>query len=148
MNVEEIMKTGESLVRENKLQEAEKQFLLAVKYDPDNKEAINNLGFIAFSQGDMEKAISLFKQAINIDPLYMDALLNLCYALQSANSLDLALPFIEKALTLNPEDEELRRIKKEADRESITKQVRKGSERNKDVQTETIYQNRAFTPKR
>ncbi len=148
MNVEEIMKTGESLVRENKLQEAEKQFLLVVKYDPDNKEAINNLGFIAFSQGDMEKAISLFKQAINIDPLYMDALLNLCYALQSANSLDLALPFIEKALTLNPEDEELRRIKKEADRESITKQVRTGSERNGDVQNETMYQNRAFRPKR
>jgi tetratricopeptide (TPR) repeat protein len=148
MNVEEIMKKGELLVHENKLHEAEKQFLLAVQYDPENKEAFNNLGFIAFSQGNVEKAISLFKKAIYIDPLYMDALLNLCSALQSADSLDLALPFIEKALALNPESEELRRIKKETDRESITKQVRTGSEGNIDVQNETMYQNRAFNPKR
>ncbi len=110
MNIKEMMRNAESLVQGNQLREAEEQYLLIIQYDHENKEAYNNLGFIAFSQMNIEKAITLFKKAIDIDPLYMDAILNLCDVLRSTNALAMAVPIIEKALALNPENSELREI--------------------------------------
>jgi tetratricopeptide (TPR) repeat protein len=123
MNVQDSMRKAELLVHENKLQEAKEQFLLVIQYDRENKEAYNNLGFIAFSEMEHEKAISHFKKAIDIDPVYMDAIFNLCNVLQLTNSLATALPIIEKALELNPENTELRKILKEDDSNNIIDQA-------------------------
>jgi MoaA/NifB/PqqE/SkfB family radical SAM enzyme len=113
MNIQDTMRKAELLVHENKLQEAKEQFLLVIQYDRENKEAYNNLGFIAFSEMENEKAISHFKKAIDIDPLYIDAILNLCDVMQSTNSLAEVRPIIEKAIKEYPDNEELVRMLKD-----------------------------------
>jgi tetratricopeptide (TPR) repeat protein len=123
MDIQAIIKKGELLFQQGKLQEAEEQFLSIIEYDYENKAAHNNLGVIAFSEMEHEKAISHFKKAIDIDPVYMDAIINLCDVLQSTNSLATALPIIEKALELNPENTVLRKILKEDDSNNIIDQA-------------------------
>jgi tetratricopeptide (TPR) repeat protein len=139
MSIHEMMRMADLLVHENKLQEAEEQYLHIIQYDYENKEAYNNLGFIAFSQLNIEKAIALFKKAIDIDPLYMDAILNLRDVLKSTNSLAAVLPIIEKALELNPENSELQTLLKEEDIKNIIGQANKAAENMDHFQNGTGY---------
>jgi len=118
MQINEIIAKGEDLIREGRLPEAQEQFLLVLQYDPENKEAHNNLGFIAFAQGYPEKALLYFRNAIAIDPLYMDALLNYCHILRSLNWLPHAVPVLKKAVALDPECAELQALLGEASAET------------------------------
>lgn len=120
MNLQGILKNGESLVEQGKLHDAEEQFLLVIQNDPENKEAYNNLGFIAFSQKNIEKAMSLFKKAIDIDPLYLDAIINLCNALYIRNSFSEALIILNRAIEKNPEKIELTKMLEDINTASIT----------------------------
>ena len=108
-----LIEKGELLFKQGKFGEAENQFLLAVEHDPENKEAHNNLGVIAFSELNHEKAILHFKKAIEIDPLYLDALLNLGDVLRITNALAEGLPVIAKALEYDPQNLELYKLAKE-----------------------------------
>lgn len=110
MDIQETMNRGESLVHQDKLPEAEEQFLLVLQNDPENKEAYNNLGFIAFLQNKFEKAGSLFQKAVALDPGYVDAVLNYCDVLQANDLLASALPMLEKALEINPGHDELLKL--------------------------------------
>lgn len=113
MNIDNMIKKGESLARQDKLQEAQEQFLLVLQYDQENKEALNNLGFIAFSGMNNEKAISLFKKAIAIDPLYIDAIINLCNVHFFNNAFPEALMILKGAIEKNPDSIELNRMLKD-----------------------------------
>ncbi len=107
MNLQEIIKKGELLVEQGELHDAEEQFLLLLQQDPANKEAYNNLGFIAYSQMNLEKARSLFRKALDIDPLYIDAIINLCHVLYLGNALPEARMMLMRALETCPENGEL-----------------------------------------
>jgi len=104
MTTQEYLKMGETLFAQGSIAEAEENFLHVLEVEPENKEALNNLGVIAFARGNLDKAKAFLKQAIDCDPLYLDALINLCKVLQSTGSLAEALPFIERAIALKPED--------------------------------------------
>jgi len=96
MDTKEILKKGELLVEQGKLSDAEEQFLLVIQYDHENKEASNNLGFIAYKQGDLEKAVLCFLQALEKDSSYKDALENLVSIFSTSKGLPLLIRHLEK----------------------------------------------------
>ena len=76
MNIQELIKKGESLFQQGNLREAEKHFLQVIELDPENKEALNNLGVIAHQEGNPEEAVRCFTESLAIDPSYEDAVAN------------------------------------------------------------------------
>jgi len=75
--MQDQLERGEALFAEGKLDEAEKCFLSVIEKDPNNKEAHNNLGVIAFQRQDIKKAQNYFLTALKLDPFYQDAIDNL-----------------------------------------------------------------------
>jgi glycosyltransferase involved in cell wall biosynthesis/Flp pilus assembly protein TadD/2-polyprenyl-3-methyl-5-hydroxy-6-metoxy-1,4-benzoquinol methylase len=71
------IKKGEALFSEGKIEEAERIFSLIIEDEPDNSEANNNLGVVAYIQGDLDKALIYFLRALEKDLSYKDALENL-----------------------------------------------------------------------
>ncbi|HPX12105.1 MAG TPA: tetratricopeptide repeat protein [Syntrophales bacterium] len=77
MDVRERIDQAEFLYREGRLREAEEVLLQVVEEDPENREAHNGLGAVAFSRGDIEAAVRCFRRAVEIDPEYLDGQVNL-----------------------------------------------------------------------
>lgn len=76
MNIQALIEKGESLFQQGNLREAEKHFLQVIELDPENKEALNNLGVIAHQEGNPEEAVRYFTESLAIDPSYEDAVTN------------------------------------------------------------------------
>ena len=68
---------GETLFNRNRMVKAEEVFQSLLCEDSENKEALNNLGVIAYQRGDLEKASRYFRDALKLDPVYQDAIDNL-----------------------------------------------------------------------
>lgn len=75
---------------------------LAIKLDPGNKKALNNLGKIYSENNQPEKAIELFEKALEIDSLYFNAAFGMSIAYLRMNEAKSALRYLEKAVKLNP----------------------------------------------
>lgn len=72
--------TGIELFEKREFEEAQENFWEAVKYAPDNKEALNMLGLVYFYFQDMENAKKLYISALEIDPAYLEAYIDLAGA--------------------------------------------------------------------
>ncbi len=105
-----ILKEGETLFADDKIDEAEKCFLSLVENDSDCKEAYNNLGVIAFQKDDKEKAIDFFTRSLEIDPLHRDTIVNYTNLLRSLDQLPIVIPLLEAVVQLNPEDKEIKQL--------------------------------------
>ncbi len=110
MDLREIMKNGEGLLNQGRLADAEEQFLLVSQHDHENKEALNNLGFIAFSRKNAEKAMSFFRKALDIDPSYIDAVINICNILYVRDAFPEALMILNRAIAMNHDNGELQKM--------------------------------------
>jgi len=104
------LKHGEMLFAEGKIEEAEKSFLEIIEKDPENKEALNNLGVISFQQQNFERAIDYFTKALEIDPFHKDAILNYSALLKSTNRFYDSAPILEKAIERFPDDQEISQL--------------------------------------
>ena len=89
---------------------AEEIFLEIQKSDPQNVEALNNLGIIAFIREDNDNSIEYFTSALEIDPYYKDAIINLSALFKKLNLPHEAAPYLEKAHERYPFDERLKEI--------------------------------------
>ena len=76
--------------REGKTDEAEKNFLLALKSNPYHVQALNNLGALYQERGDMLKSILYLCQANRIDPNFQDANNNLDVLSNKIQGMDAA----------------------------------------------------------
>lgn len=101
---------GETLFADGKIEEAEKCFLNVLKYDPQNKEVLNNLGVIAFQGQQIESAIDYFDKSLKIDPFYKEAVLNYVYILKELNLIAEASSYLYKIIEANPNDKELKQL--------------------------------------
>lgn len=108
------LQKGESCFHEGDFAGAQRAFVEIQKQDPNNIEALNNLGVIAFQSGDTPKAIEYVTRSLEIDPCYKDAILNFVEILRSLNLLNEAVPYLEKAVEMDPGDRELLGILMEA----------------------------------
>ncbi len=88
---------------QGQLEEAAKEYNIAVRLKPDYAEAHNNLGLVYYKQGDLSKAILVFQEANQLDPDYVKAYNNLGSVYKKAGRLEEALQAYKTALRLKPD---------------------------------------------
>lgn len=93
---------GVILMHLNKYNEAEKAFLEAVKDNPHNGEAWNQLGIIAFERENYDKAETYFQRALNLNPKNASYHRNLGIVLAEKRDLDMAKRLVKRAIVLEP----------------------------------------------
>jgi len=81
-------------------EEAERLFQRVLRWEPQAKEACNNLGTIYARRGEEERARELFQRAIEIDPLYIFPRCNLALYLLAEDKPDEAQEMIEPLLEI------------------------------------------------
>jgi len=92
---------GEILVAEGRVNDAVKCFENILEVEPNNLNALNNLGVISFALGNAQTSETFFLKAIEIDPQYMNALINIADIYISAQKYDEAAKYIQKALDVD-----------------------------------------------
>jgi tetratricopeptide (TPR) repeat protein len=103
------------LQREGKFSKAQILYRKAIKLNPDNIQALNNLGVTYISQKRYKRAIARFNDVLKINPDYTDAHYNLACVYAKKNNSDRSLLHLKDAIDLNPE------VKKWADTDSDLK---------------------------
>jgi tetratricopeptide (TPR) repeat protein len=76
---------GKKFFERLKFEEAEKYLNRALKYDPDNVPALNKLGLVYFSYGNISGARRYYLMALEADPAYIEAYINLAGAYLSGS---------------------------------------------------------------
>jgi tetratricopeptide (TPR) repeat protein len=94
-------KMGLMFLQNNLIDEAIKQFELAIKNDSNYLEAYNNLGLTYIQTGEYKKAIQVFKQAIEKGNPFADLHNNYGFALLKEHDFRGALKEFQEALKLN-----------------------------------------------
>lgn len=86
---------------------------------PDSADALNNLGLLALSEGELDEAVALLERATRADPEHLGALLNralTCVALpRSPGSKDRFRELLKQVRDLDLEGDVLRRVLREED---------------------------------
>jgi len=96
-------KWGNQLRTENKPLEAEMQFRLALRFNPDFAEAWSNLGNQMFYHKEYESAKQMFKQAIALKTDFAEAWSNMGSLFAMNQNLDSAIICFQKSVEINPE---------------------------------------------
>ncbi|MCX7982229.1 MAG: glycosyltransferase [Syntrophales bacterium] len=71
--------------------------------DPSNTEAINDLGYIAFTENKTDEAISWFEQGLAIDPENMDILENISHLYVTQGDFNKAIAYLNIILKKRPD---------------------------------------------
>lgn len=71
---EKYKKEGNTFYGKQEYESAIKSYEIAIKYNPDFKEAFFNLGMCYKNLGQIEKALNFFDQAIALDKKYEKAI--------------------------------------------------------------------------
>ena len=92
---------GSSFLANGQLNKAYIEFQTALKLNPENKEALNYLGYISTQFNKYEEAISYYQRAVAIDPNYSEAINNLGVTYAEIENWDEAIKYFKAALN-NP----------------------------------------------
>ncbi|MEE9441120.1 MAG: tetratricopeptide repeat protein [candidate division Zixibacteria bacterium] len=103
----ELLTEAEQLYNQGQIERARERFEELVRSNPRNKEALNNLGVLAYEENKLGDAARYFTQALEIDPFYKDAIFNICGLLRENGNLDAAGSLLEIAVNKYPDDTEL-----------------------------------------
>ena len=98
---------GEALFAQGKIEEAEKCFLDLLKKDPSNAEALNDLGVIQHTKGNIQEAEGYFLKAVEAKEDYLDALFNLADLYQNAKRWEEAALQLKKCIAIDDQDPNL-----------------------------------------
>ena len=106
MNIAKELQRALDLHQAGRLAEAGAIYRDILKADPNNVDALNLMGVLLQSGGQLSTAISLLEKATQIAPDYLAAWVNLGNALQLVGKLEGAVDAFQKAMTLNPRQPE------------------------------------------
>ncbi len=107
----EMIRQGETLFAEGRLEEAAKRFRAALKGDPRNADAHNNLAVVAMRQNNLEVATTHLVDCLRIDPYNRDAVLNCTEVFKLLKQPHLARPVLEHFLEKHPNDPEISAVR-------------------------------------
>lgn len=99
-----------SLIRDDRLVQAEKELTSILRVTPNLPLALNLMGSVRAKQGRLVEAESLFLRAIQNDKSYTGARMNLIYLYLLKRAPDKAIPQLNEVLTLEPENAEAKVI--------------------------------------
>ena len=89
--------------RAGRLEEAEQIYRHILARQPNNADALNNLGLLAHKVNRNDVAVDLIRQAIALRPCYFDAHYNLGDALSAIGRLDEAIVAYRQAIAIKPD---------------------------------------------
>lgn len=104
---------GEVFFRAGKIDQARDYFLDQLKSDPNNKEALNNLGVIYFNEAVLDIAAEYFRKSIESDPSYLDAIINLSGLCKSSETPEALREYLNRAISVYPANQEIKALLKE-----------------------------------
>ncbi|MCP4178800.1 MAG: tetratricopeptide repeat protein [bacterium] len=84
------------------INQAEKYYLLSLKYRPYNSQTLNNLGIILVNKKKYKKAVYYFKKAVYFKENDYKYLINIAYAELCLGNRQIAKNYINKAVKLYP----------------------------------------------
>ncbi len=94
---------GLAYLEENKLEEAEKEFLRFIDLAPKEKLGYANLGLVYLRMGKYDEAEKILKKAIRIDPKDPDVRLILAQVYEMDNRKDLSISTLKESLKFAPD---------------------------------------------
>ena len=107
-DVVQIFEQVATLIRDNRLAEAEKALTSVLRVQPNLPAALNLMGSVRAKQGRLVEAETLFLRAVQNDKNYSAARMNLVYLYLLKNAFDKAIPLLNEVLTLEPDNREAR----------------------------------------
>jgi tetratricopeptide (TPR) repeat protein len=99
----EIIKKGEKLLREGLIKEASEIFIAVLQIDPEDFEALCDMGVIYFYTQDYEKAYDWFIKSLKIAPTVQDTLVNLFDTALRIKKVAEIVPVLRQAVQMRPE---------------------------------------------
>jgi len=94
---------GLAYLEENKLEEAEREFLKLIELAPDEAIGYANLGLVYMRMGKYEEAETQLKKALEIDPDDPDIRLNLATVYEMSNKGEASIEELKKNVELAPD---------------------------------------------
>jgi len=107
-DVVEVFEQVATLIRDNRLAEAEKELAAVLRVAPDLPVALNLMGSIRAKQGRLVEAETLFLRAVRNDKNYTGARMNLVYLYLLQRVPDNAILQLNEVVALEPENIEAR----------------------------------------
>jgi GT2 family glycosyltransferase/tetratricopeptide (TPR) repeat protein len=108
-----ILERAESAMQGSRQGDAIRAFLEAVNFQPQNPQAYNGLGIIAFGEGRHADAFGLFDAAAGLHPYDQDILMNFWQCAQTLRREGEVLPKLRQSVQANPALEDVKAIVKE-----------------------------------
>jgi tetratricopeptide (TPR) repeat protein len=105
-NVVQVFEQVATLIRDNRLAEAEKELTAVLRIEPDLPVALNFLGTVRAKQNRLVEAESLFLRAARNDKNFTGPRMNLAYLYLLKRAPDKAIPQLQEVLALEPENAE------------------------------------------
>ena len=102
MDLKTLIDKGQKYFENGDVGAAETHFKYVLAWQPDNVVALNNLGVVAYQQGEPERAKRYFSAALEADGENADALLNLADLHLKQNQLQEAAGFLERCGRSHP----------------------------------------------
>jgi tetratricopeptide (TPR) repeat protein len=100
--VTSLINEAARLYKQKKLEEAALKYKAALRLDPNDALARNNLGKALYDQGKLEEAIACYRQALRLNPNDAGTHNSLGLALYDQGKLEEAIACYRQALRLNP----------------------------------------------
>jgi len=97
---------GHGLKEANRLQEATKQFELAIALKPDYPDAMNNLATLYGSFGRREESFDLLRRTLALEPGHIPAKFNLAMQSYETGNIDAAYLEYRSIIELAPDSKE------------------------------------------
>jgi Flp pilus assembly protein TadD len=106
-DVVQLFEQVATLIRDNKLPEAEKELTSILRVSPDLPVALNLMGSLRAKQGRLVEAENLFLRAVRNDNKFTGARMNLVYLYQLKREPDKAILQLKEVLAVEPDNPEL-----------------------------------------
>ncbi len=104
MDYQKEIEKGEALFSSGRIDEAQALFEFVIQNQPDNLEALNNIGVIQHAKGNSREAEKHFQKALALKGDYVDARLNLADLYQNTGSWQKAAGALERYLETESRD--------------------------------------------
>ena len=101
-NIQERLENAATLIRDNRIVEAEQQLNSILKMAPNDAAALNLLGTVRAQQGRLNEAETLLTRAAKIDPAFVAVHMNLAFLYLLKNAPEKTISELKEVVKLEP----------------------------------------------
>ncbi|MCF8143109.1 MAG: tetratricopeptide repeat protein [Deltaproteobacteria bacterium] len=102
-DVDAFYQAGKAHHRDGRLSEAKIFYMKALKADPGDVAALNNLGVILMTEKNYPEARSRLEKALRLKPGYVDPCYNLACLFALTDQAEQGIRYLKRAVSLNPQ---------------------------------------------